>query len=186
MELQCGVCLLRTWRKSDAGPIARHANDREVWLNLRDLFPHPYNTAHAVAYIRSVTAQTPTRSFVIVVADEPVGGIALRLGEDIERYSAEIGYWISRAYWGRGIMTAAVGAVTAYAFASLGLLRVFALPFSDNAASVRVLEKAGYVREGLLRCSAIKAGRIHDQYLYAAVRPNASHDLAPAGESPAA
>src|SRR3989475_4668120 len=83
-------------------------------------------------------------------------------------------------------MTAAVGAVTAYAFASLGLLRVFALPFSDNAASVRVLEKAGYVREGLLRCSAIKAGRIHDQYLYAAVRPNASHDLAPAGESPAA
>src|SRR5213080_2831410 len=88
MELQCGVCLLRTWRKSDAGPIARHANDREVWLNLRDLFPHPYNTAHAVAYIRSVTAQTPTRSFVIVVADEPVGGIALRLGEDIERYSA--------------------------------------------------------------------------------------------------
>src|SRR2546428_10547500 len=185
MELQCGVCLLRTWRKSDAGPIARHANDREVWLNLRDLFPHPYNTAHAVAYIRSVTAQTPTRSFVIVVADEPVGGIALRLGEDIERYSAEIGYWSGRAYWGRGIMTAAVGAVTAYAFASLGLLRVFALPFSDNAASVRVLEKAGYVREGLLRCSAIKAGRIHDQYLYAAVRPNASHDLAPAGEAPA-
>src|SRR3989475_8620999 len=146
MELQCGVCLLRTWRKSDAGPIARHANDREVWLNLRDLFPHPYNTAHAVAYITTGTVQTPTMSFVIVVAVEPVGGIALRLGEDIERYSAEIGYWIGRAYWGRGIMTAAVGAVTAYAFASLGLLRVFALPFSDNAASVRVLEKAGYVR----------------------------------------
>src|SRR3989441_10389083 len=94
MELQCGIWLLRTWRKSDAAPIARHANDREVWLNLRDLFPHPYNTAHAVAYIRSVTAQTPPRSFVIVVAGEPVGGIGLRLGEDIERRSAEIGYWI--------------------------------------------------------------------------------------------
>src|SRR5207244_12913726 len=113
MELQCGVCLLRTWRKSDAGPIARHANDREVWLNLRDLFPHPYNTAHAVAYIRSVTAQTPTRSFAIVVADEPVGGIELRLGEDIERYAAEIGSWYGRTYCSRGSTTDAVGAVTA-------------------------------------------------------------------------
>jgi [ribosomal protein S5]-alanine N-acetyltransferase len=185
MELQCGICLVRTWRKSDAAPIARHANDREVWLNLRDLFPHPYNTSHAVAYIRSVTAQTPPSSFVIVVADEPVGGIALRLGEDIERCSAEIGYWLGRAYWGRGIMTAAVGAVTAYGFASLDLLRVFALPFTDNAASVRVLEKAGYVREGLLRSSAIKAGKVRDQYLYAAVRASASHGLAPVGVSPA-
>src|SRR5256885_15539093 len=133
MELQCGVCLLRTWRKSDAGPIARHANDREVWLNLRDLFPHPYNTAHAVAYIRSVTAQTPTRSFVIVVADEPVGGIALRLGEDIERYSAGIGYWIGSAYWGRGIMTPAGRGATADALASLGPPRGFGAPARRHA-----------------------------------------------------
>ena len=67
-------------------------------------------------------------------------------------------------------MTAAVRAVTTYAFTSLDLVRVFALPFTDNAASVRVLEKAGYMREGLLRSSAIKAGQVRDQYLYAAVR----------------
>ena len=171
MELRCGICLLRLWRESDAGAITRHANDRDVWLNLRDRFPHPYRTADAVAYIRSVASQQPPVSFLIVVADDPAGGISLRLGEDIERPSAEIGYWIGSTYWGRGIMTAAVRAVTAYAFASLDLLRVFALPFTDNAASVRVLEKAGYVREGLLRSSAIKAGQVHDQYLYAVVRP---------------
>ena len=170
MELHCGVCLLRAWRESDAVPVARHANDREVWLNLRDRFPHPYRAADAVAYIESVASQTPPRSFVIVVAGEPAGGISLHPGKDIERCSAEIGYWLGRTYWCRGVMTAAVRAVTAHAFASLDLLRVFALPFTDNAASVRVLEKAGYVREGLLRSSAIKAGQVRDQYLYAVVR----------------
>lgn len=173
MELQCGVCLVRTWRESDAAGIARHANDRDIWLHLRDRFPHPYRLADAVAYIRSVAPQTPPTSFVIVAADEPAGGISLRPGEDIERCSAEIGYWLGRAYWGRGMATAAVRAVTEYAFTSLDLLRVFAVPFTDNAASLRVLEKAGYVREGLLRSSAIKAGQVRDQYLYAAVRPAA-------------
>lgn len=163
---------MRAWRESDAALITRHANDREVWLNLRDRFPHPYTTADAVAYIRSVSSQTPTLSFVIVVGDDPAGGIGLRVGEDIERCSAEIGYWLGRTYWGRGITTAAVRAVTQYAFTSLDLLRVFALPFTENAASVRVLEKAGYVREGCLRSSAIKARQVRDQYLYAAVRPN--------------
>ena len=175
MELHCGICLVRPWRESDAAAITPHANDRDVWLNLRDRFPHPYRTADAVEYIRSVASQRPLVSFVIVVGDDPAGGIGLRLGEDIERRSAEIGYWIGRAYWGRGITTAAVRAVTTYAFASLDLLRVFALPFTDNAASVRVLEKAGYVREGLLRSSAIKAGQVRDQYLYAVVRPAECH-----------
>jgi ribosomal-protein-alanine N-acetyltransferase len=170
MELQCGVCVLRPWRESDAAAITPHANDRDVWLNLRDRFPHPYRTTDAIAYIRSVASQAPPLSFVIVVADDPAGAIGLRLGEDIERCSAEIGYWLGRTYWGRGIMTAAVRTVTKYAFDSLGLLRVFALPFTENAASIRVLEKAGYVREGRLRSSAIKAGRVRDQYLYAAVR----------------
>lgn len=174
MELQGGVCLLRAWRESDAAPIARHANDRDVWLNLRDRFPHPYTAADALAYIRSVASQTPTLSFAVVVGDDPAGGVGLRLGEDIERCSAEIGYWLGRAYWGRGIMRAAVRAVTHYGFTSLDLLRVFALPFTENVASVRVLEKAGYTREGLLRSSAIKAGQVRDQYVYAAVRSPAA------------
>src|SRR2546425_13377107 len=119
MELHCGICLVRPWRESDAAAITPHANDRDVWLNLRDRFPHPYRTADAVEYIRSVASQRPPVSFVIVVGDDPAGGIGLRLGEDIERRSAEIGYWIGCAYLGRGIITAAVRAVTTYAFASL-------------------------------------------------------------------
>ncbi len=81
MELRCGICLLRLWRESDAGAFTRHANDRDVWLNLRDRFPHPYRTADAVAYIRSVASQQPPGSFLIVVADDPAGRISLRAGE---------------------------------------------------------------------------------------------------------
>ena len=89
-------------------------------------------------------------------------------GEDVERRSAEIGYWMGRSYWGRGIMAEVVHAATRYAFEHLELARVFAVPFATTARSVRVLEKAGYVREGVMRHSAVKDGVLLDQILYAA------------------
>ena len=109
-------------------------------------------------------------AFAIDVGGDAVGGVSLRPGEDVERYGAEIGYWLGVAYWNRGITTDAVRAVTTHALTTLGLLRVFALPFTRNAASARVLERVGYEREGVLRRSAVKDGEVLDQYLYAAVR----------------
>jgi RimJ/RimL family protein N-acetyltransferase len=170
MELRTERCTVRQFRAADAASLARHANDRQVWLNLRDLFPHPYTLEDAEWYIARVAEEAPVTRFAIDVDGEAVGSVGLILGSDIERRSAEIGYWLGRAYWGRGITSAAVAAVTDYAFRELDLLRVFAVPFAHNAASVRVLEKAGYQREGTMRCSAVKAGVILDQYLYAVVR----------------
>jgi len=95
----------------------------------------------------------------------------VELQTDVERVSAEIGYWLGEAVWGRGIATEALQAVTAEAFRRFELRRVYALPFADNRASVRVLEKAGYTLEGHLRQSAIKDGTIRDQLLYAAYKP---------------
>jgi RimJ/RimL family protein N-acetyltransferase len=87
----------------------------------------------------------------------------------VERYSAEIGYWLGEACWGRGIMTDALKLFTGHLLAGHDLLRLFALPFADNAASARVLEKAGYVREAVLRSSAVKYGVAKDQLLYARI-----------------
>lgn len=171
MELRTDRCILRQFRVSDAASIARHANDRQVWLNLRDLFPHPYAIADAEWYIAQVADEAPVTRFAIDVDGEAVGSVGLTLGSDIEHRSAEIGYWLGQAYWGRGIVSAAVAAATEYAFRELDLLRVFAVPFVRNPASVRVLEKAGYQREGTMRRSAVKDGVILDQYLYAVVRP---------------
>ena len=106
-------------------------------------------------------------SFAIDVGGEAVGGVALHPGKDIERFSAELGYWLGEPYWGHGVASAAVQLVTGYGFERLELQRIFALPFTRNPASVRVLEKAGYTREGHLHRSSFKAGAWEDQYVYA-------------------
>ena len=167
MELIRTKCWLRQLEFDDAMSIARHANDREIWLNLRDRFPHPYTVADAEEYIAYAAEQTPCTSFGIVVDGVAIGTISLMLGHDIERFNAEVGYWIGREFWGRGIVTDAVVAATSYAFSTLERRRVFALPFVRNPASHRVLQKAGYICEGLMRRSAIKDGQLLDQFLYA-------------------
>lgn len=163
-------CIVRTFRLEDASSIARNGNNRAIWRNLRDRFPHPYTEDDAIGYIRFILAKNPYHSLAIEVDGEAVGGVSVRQGQDIERLTAEIGYWLGEDYWGRGIMTDAVGLVTDYAFSALALERVFAVPFATNVASCRVLEKVGYVCEGLMRRSAVKDGQIQDQYLYAKLR----------------
>jgi RimJ/RimL family protein N-acetyltransferase len=168
MRLDRSTCELRPLTPGDAPSLARHANDREIWLNLRDRFPHPYTLEDAVGYIAATVGRTPVTTFGIVVAGQACGTIGLQLHDDIERRNAELGYWLGRDHWGQGIVSDAVRAVTAYAFDALAMERVFAVPFVRNPASRRVLEKAGFVQEGRMRHSAIKDGVLLDQWLYAA------------------
>jgi RimJ/RimL family protein N-acetyltransferase len=170
MQLVLRSCTVRSWREDDGPSLARHANNRRVWLNLRDRFPHPYTSDDAAHFLAWVPAQRPETNFAIAVGDEAVGGIGYQIQPDVHRISAEIGFWLGEAYWGRGIMTEALRAVTAHAFHTHNLHRLFAGVFDWNPASMRVLEKAGYTREAVLRKSAIKDGRIIDQALYAIVR----------------
>jgi len=169
MELHSAQCTVRSLRPGDERSLSHHGNNRKVWVNLRDRFPHPYTEAGGAQYIEHVlTNDLP--SYAIDVEGTAIGGIALTVGTDIDRICAELGYWIGEDYWGKGIATAAIRLVTPHALTTLGLVRVFAIPFADNAASCRALEKAGYVREALMRRSAIKDGQIRDQYLYATFR----------------
>lgn len=151
----------------DLASLVVYADNRKIWLGLRDRFPHPYTKRAGREFLRSILAQRPETAFAIAVDGEAVGGIGFAMMPDVERVSAEIGYWIAEPFWGRGIATEALVAVTRYAIATHGFTRVFAVPFATNAASCRVLEKAGYVLEGRLRRSAIKDGVIVDQFQYA-------------------
>jgi RimJ/RimL family protein N-acetyltransferase len=167
VELNLARCQVRSWRETDAESLAIHANNRRVWINLRDRFPHPYSLADARAFIQAARTGRPETMFAIAVQAVAVGGIGVTLHEGVERVSAEIGYWLGESYWGRGIMTEALSAVTAHAIQAHNLTRVYAVPYEWNAASFRILEKVGYVCEGRMRRSAIKDGQVVDQLLYA-------------------
>ena len=170
MRLQLSRCTIRPWLNTgaDAESLARHANNRAVSMHLRERFPFPYGLEQAHTFLGWVAKQPAPTVWAIEVNGEAAGGIGIELQTDVERVSAEIGYWLGQAHWGMGIATEALTAVTEAAFKRFDITRLFAVPFADHAASVRVLEKAGYVQEGRLRYSAIKDGTIRDQLLFAA------------------
>lgn len=170
LHLRSDRCVVRDFRLDDAASLAQNGNNRKIWLNLRDRFPHPYTEEMARGYIAMLMSNPDRTSWAIEADGQAVGGIALHPREDIERIGAEIGYWLGESYWGRGIITSAIQSLTDHALTERGLVRVFAVPFAHNAASCRALEKAGYVREGLMRRNAIKDGQILDQLIYARVR----------------
>ena len=170
MRLPLSKCIVRPWTAADAESLQRHANNRNVSIHLRDRFPFPYELQHATTFLGWIGKQPAPTVWAIEVEGEAAGGIGIELHGDVERVSAEIGYWLGERFWGRGIVTEALQAVTAEAFKQFEITRLYALPFADHVASVRVLEKAGYVKEGHLRQSAIKAGKIRDQFLYASYK----------------
>jgi ribosomal-protein-alanine N-acetyltransferase len=171
-ELQLRLCTLRPWRVGDEPSLVRYANNRNVSRNLKDRFPFPYTAADADTWIGHVATQTPATAFAIVVDGAAVGGIGIELGTDVHRRSAEIGYWLGEPFWGRGIATEALRALTDYAFATFDICRLEAGVFDWNPASARVLEKAGYTLEGRARSAVVKDGRLGDRLLYALVRPS--------------
>jgi ribosomal-protein-alanine N-acetyltransferase len=163
-------CVIRHWSLDDAAAVQRYANNRKIWLNLRDLLPHPYTLHDAHTFLGHVIKEKPTTTFAIATASEAIGSIGLRIGSDVHRKTAELGYWLGEPFWGRGIMSEAVAELTRLAFGMFDLERIYAESFANNLASVRVLEKAGYVCEGRLRNSVFKDGKLLDSFLYARLR----------------
>ena len=167
MKLSLTRSVVRSWSNDDLGSLVKYADNRKIWLSLRDRFPHPYTRRDGRDFIQLARSQRPETMFAIEVDGEAAGGIGFVPHADVERVSAEIGYWLGEPFWGRGIVTEALVAVTKHAIDTHHLTRVFALPYAHNDGSRRVLEKAGYVLEGRLRRSAIKDGKIVDQLQYA-------------------
>jgi len=170
MLIRTSFGAIRSWSSHDQAALVKYANNRKVWLNLRDAFPHPYTEASAAAFLEMVARQSPTRFFAIATPEEAIGGIGISLNQDVHRLTAEMGYWLGEPHWGKGVMTEAVAKFTEYALERFHLVRIHAEPYASNPNSCRVLEKAGYVLEGRLRSSVIKDGQILDQLLYARIK----------------
>lgn len=159
---------IRSWMLEDIPSLARHANNANVSANLRDGFPNPYSETNAEVFI-SANLESPW-NFTIAINGEASGGIGLVVGADVHRLTAEIGYWLAEPYWGKGIISNAVHALTNYAFQHTDLVRIYASVFETNPTSMRVLEKNGFQLEGILRKSVIKNGVTMASYLYAKIK----------------
>lgn len=157
---------LRPLEPTDQFQLAQLANNKKIFDHVRDHFPFPYEEGHAEAFIKAAREENPKQRFGIVYKGSLCGAIGLGIQQDVYRKTAEIGYWIGEPYWGKGIATKAVALITAYGFSELNLVRIYAGVFDFNIASMKVLEKNGFQKEGIFRHAVIKNGRICDEHRY--------------------
>lgn len=164
--------VLRPFRRGDEASLVRHINNPKIYRNTLRI-PYPYRMRDAREWVRKCrTANHARKKTDVNFAIEIDGGVAggIGLSHIVPRHKAEIGYWLGEEYWGKGIMTEAAKRVTRFGFKNLRLKRIYAGVFPRNRASMRVLEKAGYEREGILRKQARKKARFINEVLYAIVR----------------
>ena len=169
VEIPFGKYKLREWRPSDKASLVKYANNRKVWMNVGDTFPHPYTMSDALEWIARNQNKAPTTEFAIATKDEAIGGIGIEIQRGKTR-SAGVGYWLGEPFWNKGIMTGALMAFTEYAFDNFDLVRIYARVIENNPASMRVLKKAGFIYEGRWRKSVVKDGKLLDTVRYALVK----------------
>jgi RimJ/RimL family protein N-acetyltransferase len=163
---------LREWKTEDAPDLVAAINNKKVLDNLRDGIPYPYTKQDAEEFIAAtLNAEKGSQyAFSITYGGKVIGSIGVFRKGNVHRFTAELGYYIAELYWGKGITTEAVRQICNYVFENTDIVRIFAEPYSFNAASCRVLEKAGFQFEGTLRSNAIKNGKLTDMNMYARIR----------------
>lgn len=157
---------IRPWEPEDASTLAAICNNKKIWLNVRDGFPHPYTIANSVEWIAFSVTQKPIQNMAIVYKGQVAGSIGVVSKDDVYRKSIEIGYFLGEAFWGKGIATAAVGLLLDYIKTHFDVIRVYAEVFSHNAPSMKVLEKNGFHLEGIRKKAVIKNNIILDDYVW--------------------
>lgn len=163
---------IRAWTLNDAIDLAAIINNKKITDNLRDGIPFPYTEKDAIEFITAALSAPKDSQYAwtIDIDGKAIGSIGIFRKDNIHFRTAEMGYYIAEAYWGQGVATNAVQEACAYVFKHTDIIRIFAEPFTCNIASCRVLEKSGFVLEGVLKQNAIKNGKILDMNLYALVR----------------
>lgn len=170
MEIITEKFILRPFRPEDAESIAHHANNKNVWRNLRDAFPYPYSTDNAREWIDGIIGEGLGTEAVIEINGQAAGAIGVHPGSDVNRLQAEFGYWLGEEFWGRGIMSAAATEFVKYVFQNFSFERLQSFVFEWNMASARVLEKTGFTLDARLRKSVYKDCQLIDCFLYSRLR----------------
>lgn len=158
--------ILRTWEKRDAESLAGQLNNKKIWNNCRDALPFPYAIENAIAIIDTIGGKEGIHDFCIEVDGKAVGNIGFMPEADVQRFNAEVGYLIGEKYWNQGIVSSALQKAIEFYFANTPIIRVFAFVFEHNIASMRVLEKCGFTKIGVMRKSIFKNDKFCDAHYY--------------------
>lgn len=166
------ISKIKKWELSDAKDFAAALSNTKIQDNLRDGLPYPYTEQDGLEYISGMLSADKSETFAFAVTTESkvIGSIGIFRQKNIHRQTAELGYFIAEGYWGKGIMTEAVKQSCKYVFDNSDIIRIYAEPFAYNAASCRVLEKAGFQYEGTLRNNAVKNGKVIDMKMYSLLK----------------
>ena len=165
-------CRIRKWDPADAKDLSAVLSNAKIHDNLRDGLPYPYTEQDGLDFISAMLSADANETFAFAITTEGkvIGSIGVFRQGNIHRRTADLGYYIAEAYWGKGMMTKAVRQICRYVFDNSDILRIYAEPFAFNAASCRVLEKAGFQYEGTLRSNAVKNGNVIDMKMYSLLK----------------
>ncbi len=166
------MTVISEWKREYAGDLARALNNKKILDNLRDGLPYPYTEKDALDYIDGALSSDKSTAFVyaVVCDGKCVGSVGAFRQGNIHSRTAELGYYLAEEYWGRGIMTLAVREICERIFSCSDIMRIYAEPFARNISSCRVLEKAGFKRESILRANAVKCGVVEDMVMYSRLK----------------
>ncbi len=164
------TCLLRPWREGDEDALSRHASNRTIWNWVRDFFPHPYTLRDASTWVRANKSAPLPANLAIEINGEAVGNVGYTVREDLYRFNAEIGYWLSEDYWGQGVISEVLPVLVQYIFRNTGVNRIYACVLEGNTGSMKVLERAQFRHEAVLRKAVVKNSQYLDEHIYALLR----------------
>jgi [ribosomal protein S5]-alanine N-acetyltransferase len=151
----------------DVPELAKMANNKKIWVNVRDRMPYPYNEKDAEHFIKFTNATQPVTVFGICYQQQLIGAIGLHANEDVYRYNYELGYWIGEDHWNKGYATKAIQLMCEFGFKELKANRIVASVFDYNNASKHILQKLGFKCEGIFVKNVFKSGKFIDEHYYA-------------------
>ena len=161
------ILYLRPLKSSDAESIAKYANNKNVWINLTDMFPHPYSVNDAVSFINSQKEIKPPQVFAIIYKNIAVGTVGLSSNTENKELCCDLGYWIGEEFWNKGIMTRVIKKMVKFGFKTYKTVDcISAYVFTYNRASIKILEKTGFIKDNKLNKSISKGGEKKELYYY--------------------
>lgn len=150
--------------------MVKYANNYNIFRWVKDNFPYPYSNRDAEQWITVSRNTNDGLNYAITTQKELIGGIGVKFKGDVYKYSWELGYWLGEPFWGKGIATEAVKVFTKYLFSHYNIRSITANVYEGNKASMKVLTKAGFKLDGIIRKAVFKEKLFWDLYVYSILR----------------